>query len=408
MNDPATPPITVEDLDPGFVDEIADDEELRKLHACLTCGGCASGCMISYLGKDYSPRTLARMLILGMKERSIDSDFIWVCTMCERCTQGCPMGINMGKLIRKIRTIRVARGTVPQGLQTVVDDHVRTGNNMAVSTEDFVETCEWIEEELQDELEDPSVKIPIDKQGARVFYTLNPREIKFFPLTLAAAAKIYHAAGEDWTLCTNYWDVTNYALFNGDNEAARDISQRCVSTFRDMGCQVMVAAECGHGYQALAHRMEGWLGEKLEFPIVAFTELVADYIREGRIKLDPTVNDQPVTFHDPCNLVRKGGVVQAPRYCLRHAVMDFREMEPHGIHNYCCGGGGGALSTHFVKQRIAAGERKAAQVRATGAKILSTTCHNCLDQLADIKKHYKLDVQIKTVGELVADALIMD
>jgi Fe-S oxidoreductase len=407
MHEPSSETIVARDLDPGFARDLADAPELRKLLACLTCGGCSSGCPLSQVGREFSPRTMARMLVLGMKGDAIASDFVYQCTMCARCTQGCPMGIEIDRLVRKLRGIRVRTGAVPRELQATVDAHLKARNNMEVSEEDFVETCEWIAEELREELDDPTVAIPVNKKGARVFYTLNPREVKFAPLSLSAAAKIFHVAGEDWTLWTDYWDVTNYGYFSGDDEAARQITRWRVDAFRDSGCSVLASAECGHGYYQLAKGMELWLGEKRDFPVLAFTELVAEYIQASRLRLDPSANPKPTTYHDPCHLARKSGVVEAPRICLRHAVSDFREMEPHGLHNICCGGGGGTLaSVETAKPRIAAGALKAEQIRATAAQVVATTCHNCIDQLGDIKKHYGLKVDIKLVGELAANALV--
>jgi len=318
------------------------------------------------------------------------------------------MKIEVDRLVHRLRTIRFKRKEAPGALQTIVDAHLKARNNMEVGDGDFVDTCEWIADELREELDDPGVTIPINKKGARVFYTLNPREVKFAPLSLAAAAKIFHVAGEDWSLWTDYWDVTNYGYFLGDDEAARRISRWRSDAFRASGCGVLVSAECGHGYYQLAKGDELWLGEKRDYPVLAFTEVVAAYIREGKLKLNPLVNGEAVTFHDPCHLVRKGGVVEAPRICLRHAVADFREMAPYGEHNFCCGGGGGTLAApETARARIAAGAIKAGQIRETGATIVATTCHNCLDQLAEIKKHYGLDVTIKLVGELVADAVVL-
>ena len=107
-------------------------------------------------------------------------------------------------------------------------------------------------------------------------------------------------------------------------------------------------------------------------------------------------------MHDPCNMVRNGGLVEEPRYVLRRAVSDFVEMTPNREYNYCCGGGGGLLSaSEYTDNRIKSGRIKAEQIRATGAKIVATPCHNCIDQLLEINKHYKLGVEIKTIGELV-------
>ena len=64
-------------------------------------------------------------------------------------------------------------------------------------------------------------------------------------------------------------------------------------------------------------------------------------VSSGRIKVDPSRNDFPVTLHDPCNLVRLMGIVEPQRRILRRIAPRFREMEPHGVYNYCCGGGSG-------------------------------------------------------------------
>ena len=329
------------------------------------------------------------------------------CTMCGRCVLNCPMGVDTRHIVRTARAMLTAIDMTPEGLKATVNVHLETGNNMGVSEEDYVETLEWMEEELQAELEDPTVKIPINKKNARVVYTLNPREVKYFPYLIQTAAKIFNAAGEDWTMSTESWDVTNYGLFSGDDEAARTIAHNLEQAVNHLGADVLVMAECGHGYRSQRWEGENWVGHRYPFRVMSFVELQAQYIREGRIKLDPTVNDKRVTYHDPCNLARNGGVVEEPRYILRHTVMDFVEMEPHGIENYCCGGGGGMLSmSEFTKDRIAAGKTKAEQIKATGAEIVATACHNCLDQLDEIKRHYKLKVKIQNLSELVAKAIV--
>ena len=149
------------------------------------------------------------------------------------------------------------------------------------------------------------------------------------------------------------------------------------------------------------------LGQPFPFVVRGFVEPMAEYIRSGRIQLDPTRNTQPVTYHDPCNQARNGGLLDEPRYILSKAVMDFREMTPNRENNYCCGGGGGMLSmTEFAQRRMAAAKVKAEQIQATEAKIIATSCHNCLDQLAEVSRKYKLGAPVKNLCELVADAII--
>jgi len=66
-----------------------------------------------------------------------------------------------------------------------------------------------------------------------------------------------------------------------------------------------------------------------------------EIVFSGKIKFDPKKNDFPVTLHDPCNAVRAMGIVEPQRKILRYLCPQFVEMEPHGVHNYCCGGGSG-------------------------------------------------------------------
>jgi len=350
----------------------------------------------------------AAKLDQGLVEKLVTTAF-GSCTMCGRCTLNCPVGADTRHIIHTARAMLTAMNMTPDGLKATIEVHMKAGNNMGVSEEDYVETLEWMEEELQAELEAPNVKIPINKKNARVVYTLNPREVKYFPYLIQAAAKIFNAAGEDWTFATESWDATNYALFSGDNKVAAIIAKNLEDAVNHLGAETLVMAECGHGFRSQRWEGENWVGHAYPFPIYSLVELQAQYIREGRFKLDPSVNDKRVTYHDPCNQVRQGGIIEEPRYVLKHTVMDFVEMEPHGIDNYCCGGGGGMLSmSEFAKDRIAAGKVKADQIKATGAEIVVTSCHNCLDQLMELNKHYKLGVKVQNLSELVANAIVWE
>jgi len=318
------------------------------------------------------------------------------------------MGINIPYLIRIARGALAELGLVPPGLQSTVDTAINKGNNMGISREDWLETGEWLEEELQDEVEDKKASLPIDKKGTRLLYTINPREAMFFPLSISAAGKVFYAADESWTFSSENFDVTNYGLYSGDDQAAGLMSKRLADAIQELGCQELILAECGHGFNSNRWEAQEWLSQTYGFKVRSILEVLADYIKEGRIKLDPSKNSQVVTLHDPCNLVRLGGIVEEQRFILRHAVENFVEMIPNRDKNFCCGGGGGQLAmTRFAERRIKAGKIKADQIKATGAKIVATPCHNCIDQIMELNKHYKLGIEIKTVTELAANALIL-
>jgi hypothetical protein len=290
-----------------------------------------------------------------------------------------------------------------------VNAAIQTGNNMSISHQDFVETLEWLEEDLQMEVDDEDARIPLDVPGKKILYTLNPREPKFFPLSISAMALVFYAAKEDWTLSTRMYDVTNYAYFSGNMEEAGVIAKRLYNEMLEMKAGQCILAECGHGSRAFRWEGPNYLQQEYPFETRTSVELMADYIREGRIKVDPGKIPEKVTLHDPCNLVRGGGVIDEQRFILQNCVSDFEEMDPHGYDNLCCGGGGGQLAMgEYNERRMKIGKLKADQIRKTGARIVATPCHNCVDQLIQLNITFKLGVQVKTMAEIVADALVLD
>ena len=407
--------------------------EASYLNSCVHCGLCAESChyyraepelenvpahklerIASVFKANFT--TMGRLAPGLVGARAFDKDMAraWVdsvfgrCSLCGRCSLNCTIGIALPRLFRAARAALGAMGLVPADLQATVDNSLRHGNNMAVTREDWVETVQWIEEELQMETGDPEARLPLDKQGANILFTVNPREPKFFPLSLQASAKVFWAAKEDWTLASDGgWDLTNYGLFNCDDEQAGRITQNLVDAMARLGCKTLVIGECGHGYGSARWEGPEWLQRDFPFEVKSILELMDDYLASGRIQVDPAKNLVPVTLHDPCNLVRHGGICEAQRRVLRQSVTTFTEMTPNREQNFCCGGGGGQLAmARYKGRRIRSGAMKAGQIRDAGARIVVAPCHNCIDQLMELNKEYKLNVQIKTVAEMVADALV--
>ncbi len=404
------------------------------LNSCVRCGLCADSChyylanpdiksmpayklnLITKVFKKHMTRTGKRLagwvgaetLSQRLVKEWVDSLF-GRCSLCGRCTLNCTMGINIPYIIRVARGALAEVGLVPPGLQSTVETALKSGNNMGISKEDWLETIEWLEEELQQGVTDPEARLPVDVRGCKILYTINPREAMFFPLSISAVGKIFYAAHESWTFSSDNFDVTNYGLYSGDDEAAGTMSLRLVDALKKLECQTLVLAECGHGFNSNRWEAPEWLSLRYGFEVKSIIQIMADYIRGGQISLDPSLNKKTVTLHDPCNLVRLGGIVEEQRFVLRHAVTNFVEMVPNREKNFCCGGGGGQLAmTRFADRRIAAGQIKSEQIRRTKAEVVVTPCHNCIDQLMELNKHYKLGIEIKTLSEIVADAIILN
>ncbi|MCD4737111.1 MAG: (Fe-S)-binding protein [Bacteroidales bacterium] len=407
---------------------------LTHLNSCVHCGLCADSCVYYNIEPDvkFIPATKVDLVasiyrryktlpgkiapgIVGARkfddktiEKMVDLLF-GACTMCGRCVPHCSIGVDISYVVRKGREMLANMGYIPATLQSTVDAALQTGNNMSISDEEFKETIQWLEEDLQMDVEDDDAKIPLNENGKDILYTLNPREPKFFPLSISAMAKVFYAAKESWTLSTKMYDVTNYAYYSGNLKEAAIITQRLYDEIFVMNARRCILAECGHGSRAIRWEGPNYIKKEFPFDVETSVELMADYIRNGRIKVDKEKNQQKVTLHDPCNLGRSGGIWQEQRYIMKQSVKNFIEMNPTGIDNICCGGGGGQLSmSEYNERRMKIGKLKAEQIRKTGAEVVVTPCHNCVDQLLQLNVTFKLNIQIKTVAEIVADAIVLE
>jgi Fe-S oxidoreductase/ActR/RegA family two-component response regulator len=331
------------------------------------------------------------------------------CTNCRRCSINCPMGVDFATLNRMARGLLVSVGIMPEGVAVVSKDQWEIGNQMGVLKEDYLETLEWLSGELENEMKDPAARIPIDKMDAHVVYAINPREIKYDPRTISDAARIFYLAGENWTMASDGWDMTNFGLFSGDDELGGAVVRRLFEKVIELRGKKLVLSECGHGYRATRCEGPNWAGMDVPFEMESSVLTMLQYIQEGRIKVDRSKNHLPVTFHDSCNNARSCGFFEEPRELLNLVATDFREMYPNRAENYCCSGGGGAMSmSEYTPLRLKAAKVKADQLKATGAKVVVTTCHNCVDALTDLIRHYKLGMKVAQLVNLVSSALVIE
>jgi len=331
------------------------------------------------------------------------------CTNCRRCTLSCPMGVDTATLNRIMRGLLSHVGVMPEGVRVVSKDQWELGNQMGVLKEDYIDTIEWMSEELEEDLGHNGATIPIEKKDSKIMYCINPREVKYDPRTIKEAALIFWAAGEDWTMPEEGWDNTNFGLFSGDDGLGGVSAKREYEKARELGVDKIVISECGHGFRSTRFEGVNWAGETEPVPMESSVMTMLNFIKEGKIKVDPTKNPERMTFHDSCNNARSGGFFEEPRELLRLVSMDFEEMYPNRAENYCCTGGGGAMSmSEYTPQRLQSAKVKADQIRATGAKTVVTSCHNCVDGLNDLIKHYDLGCEVKQLVNLVANALVLD
>ena len=208
---------------------------------CLTCAICSGACPVAGVD-DFDPRKLVRMVSIGLAEEVALRRWPWVCTMCGKCEQLCPMSIDIADMTRRIRSL-VDRDKIPGILQDGLANALRTGNNLALPKDDFVFILEDVAEEIAEEAGFESFSVPIDKKGAAILTTIHNKLVNTHTEDLKPWWKIFHAAGEEWTIASDNWEGTNWGYFTGDDDAMKVMAGRIVENMRRLNAQTLLWPE---------------------------------------------------------------------------------------------------------------------------------------------------------------------
>ncbi len=326
------------------------------------------------------------------------------CNLCRRCAQTCPIGADNGLVARELRKLfSQEMGIAPKEIHDNGSMlQLKVGSSTGMNAEVVKDNIQFIDEDTSEKT-GIEVKTPWDVEGADVLLIHNAGEIMAWPENPGAFALILNAAGIKWTLSSELaaYDAINYGLWYDDAQFAR-VALKHAEAARKLGVKKIVLGECGHAHKALSVIADRVLLGDLNIPRESSMTLLRDIVMDGRIALDPSRNDFPVTLHDPCNLVRLMGVVEPQREIVRKICPRFREMDPHGVDNYCCGGGSGFAimsGNNFPDWRFhVSGRKKLAQVLGAFSdcldpsvpKYLCAPCSNCKGQFRDMLAYYGL------------------
>ena len=401
-----------------------------QLEACTRCGICADAChFYTATGNpEYAPVWKVELLrrayeqqftfsgkvklALGIDKKITDADLNhWsdlnyqACTVCNKCSMACPMGIDLGSLLAGVRSGLAAGGFVPEDLAKAVNLQLEEGSPLGMTDEVWEDRLEWVEDDWE-------VDIPVDVEGADTLVIFSSIEVMKFPTNIAAIAKILNAAGENWTVSSTAREVVNFGFYEGSEEHTKMFLKILLDGAKELGVKRIVVTECGHAYDALRWHAAHMLPEANDFEIIHITGVLGELVGAGRLNLKPgfydDLDDGTITFHDACKIQRKGGHIKEPREILSLLAPDsFKEMTPNQEQSICCGGGGGVIAIKDADAlRFKAFELKIDQVNKIGAKTVAMSCSNCRLQYVDGVGHFDLDWKITGLSQMVADALI--
>jgi Fe-S oxidoreductase len=393
------------------------------MSACVRCGLCAEACHF-YLQTGeakYTPihklkpfeqayarevgpfAPIVRWLGLSRKV-TIDDLQEWEsliydsCTLCGRCTLICPMGIDIAELVKDARHGMYKAGLLPARLATIARN-AETRHSPFGTRDDFIRTIREIEAKY-------GVTLPLDKLKADILVTTAPGELEEDQKSLVGIAKILDSIGAAWTFSSDAFEATNFGFLSGNMALQRELTMRIIDKAAEIGATTLLLPECGHAYSAARWDSAGWYDGPPPVRVLHMVEFLAELLDTGRIEVGKV--GATATYHDPCQMVRRGGLEAAPRRILAALGYDLHEMPDHGSFGYCCGGGGGVLANARAEPlRLRVFELKKRQVEATGAEHFITSCGQCRLTFEKGAKAFHWDKHPESLLELVADNLIV-
>jgi Fe-S oxidoreductase len=392
------------------------------MEACVHCGMCAEACHF-YVAtgkpeytpiwkiepfkqaykREYGPFAFFFRLLNLKSKVTVGQLQEWQellydsCTMCGRCSLICPAGIDISSLVALARHGMCEAGLVPHELWAVAERAQRQGSPLGATPKVFKERIEWLADEHE-------IDIALDKPEADVLCTLSSIEIMKYPQSIVATAKIMNHLGLAWTFRSDGYEATNFGMLAGNAEWQKDMSMKLIEAAVACGARTLVLPECGHAYGALRWQGANVYGRPLPFQVMHISEFLAQQVEQGRLKLKPLAKS--ATYHDPCQVSRRGGATAAARTVLQALGVELREMTPGADANWCCGGGGGVVTIHRADAlRYKVFQLKMEQIERTQAEVPVTACSNCRQTFDDGQQHFHWDKTMHSLLELVAGNL---
>ncbi|HEX8962337.1 MAG TPA: (Fe-S)-binding protein [Rhodocyclaceae bacterium] len=403
--------------------EVLDAPIASFFSSCVHCGLCAESCLFYTETGDpkYAPirkleplrRTWFQEYTLlgklakavGLSKPVTDAELEeWAplvydsCTMCGRCSMVCPVGNDLTYAIRKMREGMAAAGHAPEGLITATSRAITSGSPAGVKWATVQAQIKRMEKQF-------SMTIPVNQPDVDYLVLMSSWEILNYPEYLGAVGRIFKQAGATWTLSEHAYEATNSGIQIGVSDLARELVGRIVKAAEDLRVKCVISPECGHAYTAIRWEGPNLMGRPFGFEVKHILEVLDELRSAGRIRLKGTI-DKPLTYHDPCQISRRGGVYEQPRKFLKALAPNFREMSDTGTMNWCCGGGGGVGANERAEPlKIVAFKRKKSQIEELGVDTMVTACANCRVTIEEALEHYHMDVEMLGLTELVADHL---
>jgi ferredoxin len=345
----------------SVINSVIDNETGARLktyvETCIHCGLCSEACHY-YLSHDkdphFSPVGKVKQTIWEMlkKKGRVSPEFIrraaiiahTECNLCKRCAQYCPFGIDIAYLMSVVRRIIHRLGVTPLYIQDTAHSHSVTMNQMWVKGDEWPDTLQWQEEEAQAEI--PDLRIPLEKEGADIMYSVIAPEPKFQAQLIYQAA-VHHACGRGGL---------DHARLRGLGQQRHGHVHRGQRNHGAHQTRPFRNGRPAQGEKDRHGRMRPRLplGLRHGQPLAGLVHAAVYHCACHRIlprsdQGGAHQNRQKIRApdHPPRSMQRDagGGLHEKARYVAHALCENVIEMHPNGEHNYCCCAGGGVINT---------------------------------------------------------------
>lgn len=407
----------------NILKEQVDSTVAAFFSSCVHCGMCAEACLFYTETGDPSKTPIvkteplrriwkseytfsgriAKLFGIGKKvDEKLFADWETLvydsCTLCGRCSMVCPVGNDITLLIRKTREGMAAAGHAPEGLIGATKRAVTIGSPMGVKLPALQAQIRHVEE-------DTGLTIPVDVEGVDYMLLLSSMEIMDFPEFIGAVAKIFNKAGVTWTISSEAFEATNSGIQIGVSDIATELVQRVVDAAEKLKVKTVISPECGHAYMAIRWEGPNLVGKAFSFKVRHILEVLDELRQQGRLKTSG-METQKLTYHDPCQISRRGGVINEPRNLIGMFTENFVEMPDQGKMNWCCGAGGGVSSNERADEiRLKVFQRKKDQLDEVKPDAIISACSNCRLFLEEGLEEYGMDIPLLSLTEILAEHL---
>jgi Fe-S oxidoreductase len=435
-------------------------EKYRSFHifmdVCVRCGACADKCHFFLGSGDSRNMPVVRAEILrsvyryyftpggkifgkyaGARELTVDVLKEWwyyffQCTECRRCSLFCPYGIDQAEITMIGRELMNLLGLNIGWITGPAANCYMKGNHLGLEPHTIKSSIEFFLDDIKD-ITGVKIEPTFNRKGAEILFVTPSGDLFADPGTYTAMGylMLFHELDLDYTWSTYASEGGNFGFFTS-MEMAKRLNSKIYAEAKRLGVKWIIGGECGHMWRVLHQYMDTFNGpaDFLEQPVSPITgtkfenakstkmvhviEFTADLIKNGKLKLDPSRNDNLiVTYHDSCNTARGMGFFEEPRYVIKNVCNHFHEMPEDTIREqtFCCGSGSGLNASEDMELRMRGGFPRANAVKHVhdkhGVNMLANICAIDRATLPPLMDYWVPGVRVTGTHELVANALVM-